>query len=160
MQQNITSAELWYELGVKQQENEREQKAILALKNALNLDENHLASWLALAISYTNDNDRTGTYDAIREWVLRNESYGGVVNPFRERLGGGVKEGDSRNMSERFQELVQCLIEMARAAEGEVDADVQIALAVVLNTIDVRFVLHSIHWTRLLMRHTGLHQIS
>jgi peroxin-5 len=138
----MTSVEAWYSLGVKQQENEREGKAILALKRALTLDPAHLPSWLALAISSTNDNDRMGTYNAIKEWVERNEQYQGAAESFKLKLGNGTAD---KSMTEKFDDLVQCLIEMARSSTGvEVDADVQIALAVILNTIDVsRLVLLS-----------------
>ncbi|KAH8814747.1 hypothetical protein DL96DRAFT_1624811 [Flagelloscypha sp. PMI_526] len=134
VQHNMTSVEAWYSLGVKQQENEREGKAILALKRALTLDPAHLPSWLALAISSTNDNDRMGTYNAIKEWVERNEQYQGAAESFKLKLGNGTAD---KSMTEKFDDLVQCLIEMARSSTGvEVDADVQIALAVILNTID------------------------
>lgn len=138
MQRDRTNAHAWFELGVKQQENEREAKAILALKRALSLDPTHLPSWLALAISHTNENDRNATDDAIEQWVRRNEKYKEVVSDFFERvekLNGGSL--DSLSYLRRHAELVDCLMGMVRAGggeSGEVDADVQIALAVLLNT--------------------------
>ena len=120
---------------MKQQENEREPKAILALKRDLSLDPTHLASWLALAISHTNENDRNAADDAIEQWVRRNEKYKQVVTDFFERvekLNGGTL--DSLSYLRRHEELVDCLMGMVRAGSGEVDADVQIALAVLLNT--------------------------
>ncbi|KAH0827396.1 hypothetical protein J3R83DRAFT_4051 [Lanmaoa asiatica] len=75
VQRDPTNATAWFELGVKQQENEREAKAIQALQRAIDLDPSHLPTWLALSVSYTNDSHRMGTYDAIREWVLRNPKY-------------------------------------------------------------------------------------
>ena len=53
MQRDPANAQAWFQLGVKQQENEREGKAIQALRRALELDAAHLPSWLALAISQT-----------------------------------------------------------------------------------------------------------
>ena len=73
VQRNAADATAWYELGVKQQENEREQQALLALQRAVELDPSHLPSWLAMAISYTNDSNRLGTYASIFEWVSRND---------------------------------------------------------------------------------------
>ncbi|KAG9316256.1 hypothetical protein JVU11DRAFT_2284 [Chiua virens] len=128
VQRDPTNATAWYELGVKQQENEREAKAIQALERALDLDPTHLPSWLALSVSYTNDNHRQGAYDAVREWVLRNPKYEAFVS--------GTKLATDRRGD--FAGLIDVLIQMARGADqhGGVDADVQIALAVLLNTTE------------------------
>lgn len=125
---------MWYELGVKQQENEREDKALHALQRAVELDSSHLPSWLALAISYTNDNNRQGTYDAIQAWVDKNENYHDAVQKFQSQ----VAEPANATIGERFSRLIQCLITMARSdLSGNIDADIQIALAVLLNTNEV-----------------------
>lgn len=138
VQSDPTNARAWYELGVKQQENEREQKALQALQRAVELDPAHLPAWLALSVSHTNDGNRLGTYAAIREWVERNEKYAVAVQRHRARMP--EEEGPSVATSERFAWLVQCLIAMAQSeGAGEVDADIQIALAVLLNTIEVCF---------------------
>ena len=135
VQRGPTDALRWYELGVKQQENEREQKAVQALRRALELDPTHLPSWLALAVSHTNESNRQGTYAAIYEWVERNERYRGTVESFR-----ALNPIDEEMLqTEKFANLIQCLIEMARGDQsGEIDADIQIALAVLLNTNEVR----------------------
>lgn len=130
VQRDPTDALRWYALGVKQQENEREQKAVQALRRALELDPTHLPSWLALGISHTNEGNRGGVYGAILAWVERNERYAPLVQKFR-MLNPDPSEA---TQAEKFASLVQCLIEMARQAEGPVDADVQIALAVLMNT--------------------------
>lgn len=128
-------ATAWYELGVKQQENEREHKALQALQRAVELQPSHLPSWLALAISYTNDNNRQGAYDAIYEWVGRNDKYTEAVHAFRTLN----PENATGSLGERYSQLISCLITMARSdVSGEVDADIQIALAVLLNTNEVR----------------------
>ncbi|KAF9454044.1 TPR-like protein [Macrolepiota fuliginosa MF-IS2] len=127
VQRDMTNARAWYELGVKQQENERENKAIQALERAVELDPTHLSSWLALAISYTNDNNRQGTYDTVEEWVKRNERYASVKFD--------IATPADLSMNERYTRLVDHLIAMARSdVSGEIDADIQIALAVLLNT--------------------------
>ncbi|TFK93757.1 TPR-like protein [Polyporus arcularius HHB13444] len=131
VQRDPTNAARWYELGVKQQENEREQKAIQALRRALELDPTHLASWLALAISHTNEGNRSGAYSAIREWVERNERYSAAVAQFRALN----PEPEDARSSERLQNMMHCLMSIVREhAGGEIDADIQIALAVLLNT--------------------------
>lgn len=136
MQRDPTNAAAWFELGVKQQENEREAKAIQALQCAVDLDPSHLPTWLALSVSYTNDGNRLGAYDAIRQWVLRHSQYETIVS------GTGLAT-DARG---DFAGLIDVLIRMARSAdqrEGGVDADVQVALAVLLNTTEVRLFFKS-----------------
>lgn len=135
VQRDPTNSRAWYELGVKQQENEREQKAVHALRRALELDPTHLPSWVALAVSHTNEGNRQGTYHAIREWVERNDSYQDAVQGFRvsNQLGDGLTQ------AENFQQLAECLMAMARSdTSGAIDPDIQIALAVLLNTSEVR----------------------
>jgi peroxin-5 len=128
-------AQAWFHLGVKQQENEREGKAIQALRRALELDPSHLPSWLALAISHTNEGNRHGTYEAIREWVDHNDRYREAVAGFR--MQNPLEENMSQ--SDKFNHMIDCLITMARSDQsGEIDADIQIALAVLMNTNEVR----------------------
>ena len=135
VQRDPTNAELWYELGVKQQENEREGKALQALRRSVELDPSHLPARLALAISYTNDNDRQGTYESITEWINRNDKYREAADAFRARSPVNAYAP----MGEKFSNLIQCLIAMATSnVTGEIDADIQIALAVLLNTNEVR----------------------
>lgn len=131
VQRDPSDASAWYELGVKQQENEREQKAIKALRRAVELDPTHLPTYIALAVSYTNDNNRPGTYQVIREWVQRNETY---VNAVKEYEAANP-EVEGVGYADKFNSLIQCLISMARSdTSGAVDADIQIAIAVLLNT--------------------------
>lgn len=133
VQREMTNARAWFDLGVKQQENEREHKALQALQRAVELDPTHLPSWLALAISYTNDNNRQGTYDAVEEWVKRNDRYA---------TDQSTTASASLTSHERYTQLVDRLIAMARdGTNGEIDADIQIALAVLLNTNEVRGIL-------------------
>ncbi|KAF8839469.1 TPR-like protein [Paxillus ammoniavirescens] len=128
VQRDPTNAAAWFELGVKQQENEREAKAIQALQRSIDLDPSHLPAWLALSVSYTNDNNRMGTYNAVKEWVLQNPKYQDIVS---QTSLGSDSPGD-------FAGLVDVLINIARSADqkGGVDADVQVALAVLLNTTE------------------------
>lgn len=132
VQREPNNTQAWFELGVKQQESERERQAISALQQALQTDPTHLPSWLALAISYTNEGDRHGTYQAIQNWVKHNERYRDIVSALEAHGMGSDDEVDE------FQKLISCLIAMARGTQGaEVDADVQIALATLLNTNEV-----------------------
>ncbi|KAJ7178356.1 hypothetical protein C8R43DRAFT_973073 [Mycena crocata] len=131
VQRNMTDASAWFDLGVKQQANEREKQALQALTRAVELDPKHLPAWLALAISHTNDGNRTATHDAVWHWVDRNERYRDAVAQYR----AVHPDSADASITERFGNLIQCLIAMARSdTTGEVDADIQIALAVLLNT--------------------------
>ncbi|KAJ7496110.1 hypothetical protein B0H11DRAFT_2001880 [Mycena galericulata] len=131
VQRNMNDASAWFDLGVKQQANEREVQALQALTRAVELDPSYLPAWLALGISHTNDGNRAGTHHAIRNWVDRNERYRDAVNQHR----AGHPDTADAPMPERFTNLIQCLITMARSdTTGAVDADIQIALAVLLNT--------------------------
>ncbi len=135
VQRDPTNAARWYELGVKQQENEREQKAIQALRRAIELDPTHLASWLALAISHTNEGNRSAAYNSIREWLERNERYSAAVAQFRALN----PEPAEARPSEKLTNMMQCLMSIVRENAGrDIDADIQIALAVLLNTNEVR----------------------
>lgn len=134
VQRNMTDASAWFDLGVKQQANEREKQALQALTRAVELDPLHLPAWLALAISHTNDGDRAATHNAIRHWVDGNERYRDAVSQYR----ASHPVNPEAPMSELFGNLIQCLIAMARSdTTGTVDADIQIALAILLNTNEV-----------------------
>ena len=132
MQRDPTNAAAWYELGVKQQESEREQKALHALQRSVALDPTYMPAWLALAVSFTNDNHRAGTYNAIREWLNRNEKLAPLVAHYR---ASHPEVSEEMSTARQYTDLVECLMHVIRSdASGEIDADVQIALAVMLNT--------------------------
>jgi peroxin-5 len=114
---------------VKQQENEREDKAIQALERSVELDPTYLPTWLALAISYTNDGNRQGTYNSLEQWVMRNPTYAS---------DGWMSPPESMPFSERNAALVDRLMAMIRKnTSDDIDADLQIALAVLLNSNEV-----------------------
>ena len=132
VQNDLRNPVAWFELGVKQQENEREISAIKALQRAVALKPSYLEAWLALAISNTNENDRNGAYDAIEQWVRNNGRYEGA------RLMALPEDNGEKAPGVRRAELIQCLMGLARTApEGEIDADIQTALGVLLNTGEV-----------------------
>ena len=133
VQNHPNSPQAWLNLGLKQQENEREPSAIKALLKALELDPQLKDAWLALAVSYTNDNIRGKAYDAIERWVDCKSEYGDLVKQYRVRNPSG--DATSTN-AERHQYLSNLLVDMARAGGGQdhqIDADVQIALGVMFN---------------------------
>jgi len=102
---------------------EAERARAKSVAGAVELDPAHLPAWLALGVSYTNNGNRVETYAAIHEWVERNERYAGAVREHRARVtvdegnsGSNVGTLASTPTGERFAQLVQCLIAMARRA--------------------------------------------
>lgn len=135
---------------MKQQENEREDKAIQALKRALSLDAQHSAALLALAVSYTNENNRFASLDSISRWIdiqAEQGRYKAAVNAHRMLNQQARDEEDEEEMEMltgmgvnlKQKDLVECLMTMARMSpDGSIDADIQIALGVLLNSSEVR----------------------
>lgn len=132
VQSDPSNAGKWFELGVKQQENEREGMAITALHQAVQLDPSFRDAWLALAVSYTNENDRTAAFGAIEHWIETSEQYRDIVRQHKAVAGDSSR---AESTSSRHERLTELLIALARSAPaGEVDADVQIALGVLFNS--------------------------
>ena len=131
VQEDPNNASVWYDLGVKQQENERETQAIAALQKAIQLNPDLKDAWLALAVSYTNENDRTAAYEAIEHWTEIDEKYRDIVAAHKAEAAGRP----SATLADRHANLTTLLIAMARHGSqlGEVDADVQVALGVLFN---------------------------
>ncbi|KIJ49653.1 hypothetical protein M422DRAFT_28020 [Sphaerobolus stellatus SS14] len=129
VQRDLQNPLVWYQLGVKQQENEREYNAIAALRRAVELDPSYLEAWLALAISHTNEGSKEDANNAIEQWVLNNKRYDGN-RLLKARINHNEKAAGERN-----QHLIGVLMNLVRGApQDEVDADIQTALGVLLNT--------------------------
>ncbi|KAJ3054724.1 Peroxisomal membrane signal receptor PTS1 [Rhizophlyctis rosea] len=122
VQKDPTSASAWYELGIRQQENENEVAAIAALRQSVRADPTTLGAWLALAVSYTNESCRDDAYDALQNWMDHSEQYNHIL---RERL----MSEDGADLS-RHAQVTGMFLQAAR--EG-LDADVQAALGVLFN---------------------------
>lgn len=140
VQRDPKNVQAWYALGVKQQDSEREQKAIEALRRAVELDPEYVQSWLALGFSHTNESNRAKAYGAIREWVRRHPKFPqtsvGMSGGFTDEV---FEPGSERSQKAMYEGLIACLIEIIRDAGGSeeehrIDPDVQIALAVLLNS--------------------------
>ncbi|GAA6010025.1 tetratricopeptide repeat protein [Rhodotorula paludigena] len=133
------NASAWLSLGVKQQQNEREDLAIAALQHALQLDPSvgDGAAHLALAVSYSNEGRRGETYEALHRWtdsLVLNPIYANEIDQYRNLLGSALPDSPS----ERVSYLSNLLIRLAqvraeRVGAGDVDADVQMALGVLFN---------------------------
>ncbi|CAE6518036.1 unnamed protein product [Rhizoctonia solani] len=132
VQRDPTNAQAWFALGVKQQENEREQHAIDALREAVLQDPSCMPAYLALAVSYANEGDRASVHQAIGDWMTGRGAKVRKVGALGEL---GVKEGVA-SVEEIHQECVSGLLNMARQSSSDIDADIQIALGVLLNTME------------------------
>ncbi|KAF9520302.1 hypothetical protein BS47DRAFT_1335904 [Hydnum rufescens UP504] len=124
VQSDPNNASAWFELGVKQQENEREDQAIQALEMAVSLNPTYLDAWLALRASLA----------AIRLWVNANKPYAGAVEAHKSLNDDAIVLARMGGIKEKQNELVECLMTMARMSPHEgIDADIQIGLGVLLN---------------------------
>lgn len=130
VQSDPKDAMKWYTLGLRQQENERETQAIAALHEALKIDPHMKDAWLALAVSYTNENDRDEALEALDRWINVNAEYEQVVKSY-------IMQRSQTGM-EKHRRLANVLMAMARAgsqnASEPIDADVQVALGVLFNS--------------------------
>jgi peroxin-5 len=127
VQVNLNAPKAWLELGVKQQENEREDMAIKALSQAAELDPNFAKPWLALAVSYTNEGAREQAYQAIQRWIACQPDQADTVRDWIEPVD--FDEG----LIDVHSRLTSTLIAMARS-KTDVDPDVQVALGVLFNS--------------------------
>ncbi|KAI8646124.1 hypothetical protein BD408DRAFT_449884 [Parasitella parasitica] len=119
-------AKTWEQLGLKQQENERDAAAITALEKAVSIDANCLDAWLALAVSYTNEHCRMDAYNCLEQWIANSPKYKHIL---QEKLGQNYAD-----QSKRHKYITQLFLEAARTAPGEgMDADVQVGLGVLFN---------------------------
>lgn len=126
VQLNPSDATSWQQLGFRQQENERDGAAIAALKKAVSMDPSLLDAWLALAVSYTNENCRADAYDCLEAWLQNNQTYSHIS---RSQGMKGKTIG-----ADRHAYVTNLFLEAARSSPGEeMDADVQVGLGVLFN---------------------------
>ncbi|KAJ3065089.1 hypothetical protein HDU98_011519 [Podochytrium sp. JEL0797] len=113
-------ATTWKNLGLRQQENENEVAALSALNKAISLDPRLLDSWIALAVSYTNESMYSEAYKALEGWIANNDAYKPLL--VRDR---GVSQHEF---------LTGVYIDAVRmGGESEMDPGLQMALGVLFN---------------------------
>jgi len=122
VQQTPEDASAWHKLGVRQQQNEREAAAIAALRQAVALDSSLCDAWLALSVSYTNDNCLPDAYDALESWVANNPKYKHLLL------------NRQFNENQRHENIFNLFLEAVHSSQGSsLDPEVQIGLGVLLN---------------------------
>ena len=115
---NPRDAKSWYELGVTQQENEKEVQAIAALSKAIELDPTLSEAYLGLSISFTNESDKLAAVNAIKNWIKYKYNNDYDLN----------KQNDNGDVIETL-----CNIVKNDAMVNIIDADVQVALGVMFS---------------------------
>lgn len=131
---NPTNAQAWFDLGIKQQENEHDDQAIQALLQAIKLDPSMRESYLALAVSYCNDGELKEAHGVLDTWIDIVEGRPSPVEAAAAENGLHQNGSERLTRNQRHEVLTNALMTMARRAPvGEVDADVQIALGVLFN---------------------------
>ncbi|KAJ9105437.1 hypothetical protein QFC21_001808 [Naganishia friedmannii] len=118
-------ARAWFSLGIRQQENERDDQAIQALLQGIRLDPSLREAYLALSVSYANEGDLREAHNVLEKWIS-------IFHGDQEE--GMEPSYETMAKSERHQALANRLMEMARKApHGDIDADIQVALGVLFN---------------------------
>ncbi|KAL5235713.1 hypothetical protein ACI65C_003122 [Semiaphis heraclei] len=128
-----SNVEAWQLLGTTQAENEQDQLAINALNKCLELQPDNLTAILCLAACYTNESCSLQACRMLMEWLNQNPKYSNIVKSksipedppiikylFTTKLYESVKE--------MYIEAAQRSLEL-----GDIDADVQNGLGVLLN---------------------------
>jgi peroxin-5 len=122
-------ARAWFSLGIRQQENERDDQAIQALLQSIRLEPSLREAYLALSVSYANEGDLREAHNVLEKWIsiFHNDQEEGT-EPLYATMG----------KIERHQALADRLMQMARIApHGDIDADIQVALGILFNASEV-----------------------
>ncbi|PVU92582.1 hypothetical protein BB561_003744 [Smittium simulii] len=126
LQKDPLNAGLWTLLGIKQQENEREDAAISALRKAISIDPSSIDAYMAISVSYTNENYYYDAYQSLLAWTTNHPEYSKLVPH-----DASSKMETSTATKEFIQDL---FLKAARSRSGNNwDPDVQIGLGVLFN---------------------------
>lgn len=121
------NAKTWEQLGLKQQENERDGAAITSLEKAVSMDPSCLDAWLALAVSYRNEHCGMDAYNCLEQWISNHEKYRHILK--ESELGKNYQDPVKRH-----DFITSIFLEAARTFPGkEMDADVQVGLGLLFN---------------------------
>ncbi|KAF0748464.1 peroxisomal targeting signal 1 receptor isoform X1 [Aphis craccivora] len=129
-----SNAEAWQLLGTTQAENEQDQLAINALNKCLDLQPENLTAVLCLAACYTNESCNLQACRMLMEWLNQNPKYSDIVKS-KPKLEEELLIMKYLFTTKLYESVKEMYIEAAqRSVElGDIDADVQNGLGVLLN---------------------------
>lgn len=135
MLEDPDSSRAWFDLAIKQQELERDDQAIRALLQCISLDPECKEAYLALSVSYTNEGMIREGHSVLERWVDGASESGLARNKGDDADLGRFETGaPGVHKNQRHEVLTRELMRMARLMpEGDIDADVQVALGVLFN---------------------------
>jgi tetratricopeptide (TPR) repeat protein len=132
--QDPSSSRAWFDLAIKQQELERDDQAIRALLQCISLDPDCKEAYLALSVSYTNEGMIREGHSVLERWVEGSSGSRLDENKGDDADLGRFDVGPGAHKNQRHEVLTRELMRMARMMpEGDIDADVQVALGVLFN---------------------------
>jgi Flp pilus assembly protein TadD len=103
-------AEAWHLLGLAQQEIDRDDLAVIALSRAASMDPDNAATWLELAVSYTNDGRRKDALTSLQRWLhlvrVQQQQHQPASAPVEE---GGAEQLSISALQERMQSFLHSL---------------------------------------------------
>jgi len=131
-QHSPENAEAWYLLGTSQAKNEQDPSAIAALLQSLRLDPGNCEAIIALAASLTNESMQSHACYALQDWISskNDRGIGAGAAPKLEILS--TKITSSFMSRDLHQQTLDLFLNLARQG-GDIDADVQSGLGILLN---------------------------
>eukprot|EP01088_Endostelium_zonatum_P018837 TRINITY_DN619_c0_g1_i1.p1 TRINITY_DN619_c0_g1~~TRINITY_DN619_c0_g1_i1.p1 ORF type:complete len:758 (-),score=192.37 TRINITY_DN619_c0_g1_i1:15-2222(-) len=135
-QNSPESVEMWRYLGEAQAENDNDERAISALRQAYSISKqtNTMDSsgqaMMSLSVSLTNEGEKHEALGVLREWIGKHGVYKGL---FREGIAD--EEFEQLEEEDKHDEVADMYLQAARVAqrEGRIDPDVQIGLGLLFN---------------------------
>ncbi|KAL6073868.1 Peroxin-5 [Balamuthia mandrillaris] len=118
-QQEPTNTEAWRRLGEAHAENDRDDRAIMALTKAVQVDPANLSALLSLAVSCTNDSYRDQALNALKSWLQNNPRYKDLSAQW--------------NGETSLETVTDMFIEAAQQSPTQPDENVHIALGLLFN---------------------------
>jgi len=132
-QHSPENAEAWYLLGTSQAKNEQDPSAIAALLQSLRLDPGNCEAIIALAASLTNESMQSHACYALQDWISsKNDREAGAGATSKLEILS-TKITSSFMSRDLHQQTLDLFLNLARQGGGDIDADVQCGLGILLN---------------------------
>ena len=120
--------ESWRMLGEAHAENDRDDRAILALGKSIEVKEDNLPAMLSLAVSCTNESQRETALHTLKRWIEANPKYSQLVP--KQSWAQEFHRLHDEDLHSAVRDL---FIGAARMCPRNPDADVQVALGLLFN---------------------------